>query len=348
MHAFVIREHGGLDRIERAQPALPVPASGEALVEVRAVGLNHLDVWVRRGVPGHQFPLPLIPGSEIAGVVREIGDSDSSGIRAGDEVIVAPGFSCGVCARCVAGHDDLCPSFGIRGESADGGGAQFVVVPVRSLLRKPAGLSMHEAAAAALDFQTAWHMLVNHARLRFGESVLVQAGGSGVGSAAIQIAKLHGCSIITTAGSRMKADRALDLGADHVILYRDEDVAKRVKDLTARRGVDVVVEHVGADTWEGSMRALARGGRLVTCGATTGADVSINLRALFFKQLSVIGSTMGTMEELRTVLALMDRGSLRPVVDRVLPIREMAEAHRLIEERALFGKVVLDAGEESW
>lgn len=348
MRGYLIREHGGLDRLERTELPEPAVASGVALVKVHALGLNHLDVWVRRGVPGHRFPLPLIPGSEVAGTILEMPSDYAGDLRSGDEVIVAPGFSCGVCGACTRGEDDLCPAYGISGESRDGGACERIAVPVRNLLRKPDSLSMHEAAAVALDFQTVWHMLVSRARIRFGENVLVQAGGSGVGSAAIQIARLHGCRILTTVGSEEKAAKARELGADEVILYEIENVASRVKELTSKKGVDVVVEHVGANTWEGSVRALARGGRLVTCGATTGAEVKVNLRALFFKSLSLLGSTMGTLAELRTVLSLADRGLLAPVLDRVLPVREIGKAHQLIEERKLFGKVVLDAGDGSW
>lgn len=348
MRGYLIREHGGLERLERAELPEPVLAPGSALVEVRALGLNHLDVWVRRGVPGHRFPLPLVPGSEVAGVIVELSQGYAGDLEVGAEVIVAPGFSCGSCDACIRGEDDLCATFGISGESRDGGASERIAVPLRNLMRKPSNLSLHEAAAVALDFQTAWHMLVARARVRFGETVLVQAGGSGVGSAAIQIARVHGCRILTTVGSEEKAVRARALGADEVILYRKEDVSARAREMTSRRGVDVVVEHVGADTWQGSVRSLARGGRLVTCGATTGADVGVNLRALFFKSLSLLGSTMGTLSELRTVLSLMERGLLTPVLDRVLPVREIAGAHRLIEERALFGKVVLDVGDPSW
>lgn len=348
MQGYLIRDHGGPERLERVELQPPSPPATGAIVRVQAVGLNHLDVWVRRGVPGHRFPLPLVPGSEAAGVIHSLPTDYQGALRIGQEVIVAPGWSCGACEACEAGEDELCPDYHILGESIDGGGRELMSVPLRNLLPKPARLSIHEAAASALDFQTAWHMLIARAGLRFGETVLVQAGGSGVGSAAIQIARLHGCRIITTTGSGEKAERARKLGADEVILYRQENVPTRVRELTNRRGVDVVVEHVGADTWEGSVRSLTRGGRLVTCGATTGAEAAINLRVLFFKSLSLLGSTMGRLDELRTVLGLMDRGLLEPVVDRVLPIREMAEAHRLIEERALFGKVVLDAREGSW
>ncbi|HVR42576.1 MAG TPA: zinc-binding dehydrogenase [Thermoanaerobaculia bacterium] len=343
MRAVVIRAHGGLERLELAE--VPPPDDPTlAVIEVRAVGINHLDLWVRRGVPGHEFPLPIIPGSEVSGVIASV-PRGTEGWSVGDEVVVAPGLSCGRCIQCLSGNDPLCREFGILGETRDGGCAERIAVPVRNLVRKPAALSFEEAASIPLDFLTAWHMLVARARLRPGESVLVHAGGSGVGSAGIQIAKLWQARVLTTVGSSGKKERAVALGADEVILYREADFAAEVRRLTGRRGVDVVLEHVGADTFEGSMRSLARGGRLVTCGATTGADVTINLRLVFFKSLSILGSTMGSLAELHELFAHVEGGRLRPVVDRVLPLEEVAEAHRILENREAFGKIVLRVGD---
>jgi NADPH:quinone reductase-like Zn-dependent oxidoreductase len=339
MRAVVVREHGGIDKLEISEVAEPLLTSGQALVRVRAVALNHLDIWVRRGVPGHKFPLPIIPGSEVAGVIER---ADGGRWKEGDEVIVAPGFSCGLCPACLSGNDPLCPSYGIYGETADGGLRERIVVPLRNLLRKPARLSMAEAAACPLDMLTAWHMLVARARLRPGETVLVQAGGSGLGSAAIQIARLWGARVITTAGSAEKVARARQLGADEAINYREADFVAEVRALTGKRGVDVVVEHVGGETFQRSLRALARGGRLVTCGATSGAEVGINLRLVFFKLLSIIGSTMGSLAELHEILRHVESGTLHPVVDRVLPFAQVAEGHRVLEAREAFGKVVLE------
>jgi len=339
MKAIVVREHGGVDRLERAEVPDPVAGPGEVIVAPRAVALNHLDIWMRRGVPGHKFPLPLVAGAEVSGVIEEIAPNDRW--RPGDEVIVAPGFSCGLCTACLSGNDSLCPGFGIFGETRNGGLADKMVVPVRNLLRKPPSLSFAEAAAVPLDFQTAWHMLVARAQLRPGETVLVQAGGSGVGSAAIQIAKLWGAVVFATVGSPEKAERARQLGAAETILYRETDFAAEVRRLTSKRGVDVVVEHVGGETFEKSVRALARGGRLVTCGATAGAEATINLRQVFFKLLSILGSTMGSLAELHEVLRHVEAGRLRPVIDRVLPLEEIAQAHTLLESRQAFGKIVL-------
>jgi len=340
MKAIVIREHGGVERLEKTEVPDPRPQPGEAVVAVRAVALNHLDIWLRRGVPGHKFPLPMIPGSEVAGVIEQV--LEGFGWKAGDEVIVAPGYSCGVCIACLSGNDPLCASAGIFGESRDGGLAEKIAVPIRNLIRKPRALSFAEAAAIPLDMVTAWHMLIARAQLRPGETVLVQAGGSGVGSAGIQIAKLWQATVYTTVGSAEKAKRAKELGADETILYRETDFLPAVRALTNKRGVDIVFEHVGAETFERSLKSLARGGRLVTCGATTGGEATINIRLIFFKLLSILGSTMGSLAELHEIIKHVEAGRLRPIVDRVLPLDQVAEGHQVLENREAFGKVVLE------
>lgn len=334
-----MRQHGGVERLEPAEVPDPVAKPDEAIVRVRAVALNHLDLWVRRGVPGHTFRLPIIPGAEAAGVIESI--PANAHWREGDEVIVAPGFSCGLCTACLSGNDALCPGFGIFGETRDGTCAERIAVPIRNLLRKPASLDFTAAAAVPLDLLTAWHMLVARAQLRPGETVLVHAGGSGVGTAAIQIARLWGATVFTTVGSVEKATRARALGASEAILHRDTDFVAEVRRLTAKRGVDVVVEHVGGETFERSVRALARGGRLVTCGATSGGKARVNLRMIFFKLLSILGSTMGSVAELHEIMKHVEAGTLRPVVDRVLPFAQIGEGHRVLENREAFGKVVL-------
>ena len=341
MRGVVVREHGPAGSLEMETDLPDVSSENLAVVRVRAVALNHLDIWVRRGVQGHRFPLPIIPGSEISGVIESI-PSNELRMAVGDEVIVAPGISCGRCIACLSGNDQLCPEFGVLGESTNGGCCEQIAVDPRNLIRKPAALSFAEAAALPLDMLTAWHMLVARAMLKQGETVLVHAGGSGVGSAAIQIAKLFGATVFATAGSREKAEKAKELGADETILYRDLDFASELRKLTSGRGVDVVVEHVGLDTFEGSLRSLARGGRLVTCGATTGAEVTINLRVIFFKSLSILGSTMGSLAELHTIMTHVEKGELRPVVGKILPLEKIAEAHLLLENREVFGKVVLE------
>jgi NADPH:quinone reductase-like Zn-dependent oxidoreductase len=339
MKAILIREHGGLDKLEMAEVPDPVQRPGEAVVRVRAVALNHLDIWLRRGVPGHKFPLPMIPGSEVAGVIEGV---DDPRWKIGDEVIVAPSYSCGLCTACLSGNDPLCRNFGIFGETVSGGAVEMMAVPIRNLIRKPAALSFAEAAAIPLDMLTAWHMLIARAQLRPGETVLVQAGGSGVGSAAIQIAKLWGATVYATAGTAAKAARAKSLGADETIVYTERDFVEEVRRLTAKRGVDVVFEHVGGETFERSLRALAKGGRLVTCGSTSGGEVTINLRLIFFKLLSILGSTMGSLAELHEIMKFVESGRLHPVIDRILPISEVAEGHRILEAREAFGKIVFE------
>jgi NADPH:quinone reductase-like Zn-dependent oxidoreductase len=281
----------------------------------------------------------MIPGSEVAGVIETV---DDPRWRVGDEVIVAPGYSCGLCAACLSGNDPLCRNFGIFGETVSGGAAEKIAVPVRNLIRKPANLSFAEAASLPLDMLTAWHMLIARAQLRPGETVLVQAGGSGVGSAAIQIAKLWGATVYATAGTSKKASCAKELGADETIVYTEVDFVDQVRRLTGKRGVDVVFEHVGGETFERSLRALAKGGRLVTCGATSGSDVTVNLRLVFFKLLSILGSTMGSLAELHEIMKFVEAGKLRLVVDRVLPLAEVAEGHRILESREAFGKIVFE------
>jgi len=340
MRAFVIAEHGGLDQLRERDLPVPVPASGEVRVAMRAIGVNHLDTWVRRGVPGHQFPLPLIPGSDGAGVVDAVG-AGVVGIHAGDEVVLLPGVSCGVCGPCLDGDDNLCRTFAILGEGRDGTCAEFVVVPAANVAPKPKSLKFIQAACVPLVFQTADAML-RKARLREGDVVLVHAAGSGVGSAAIQLAKMRGATVFATAGGAAKCQAGRDLGADLVIDHRTEDFVARVREQTGKRGVDVVFEHVGQATFAGSMRCLARGGRLVTCGATTGGKVELNLHQMFFKNLEVIGNTMGRKGDLRRLLRVFDQGRLHPVLDRVLPMSQVAEAHRLLEARQTFGKVVLE------
>ena len=340
MKAVVIREHGDESVLRIEERERPVPAADEVLVRVVAIGLNHLDIWVRRGIPGVVYPLPMIPGCEVAGTVEEVG-SAARGPKPGDEIVVAPGLSCGRCSLCAAGNDHLCRFYGILGESRDGGCAEYVVVPAVNILPRPKNLSAEQAAAMPLVFLTAWHMLIARAALRPGETVLVHAAGSGVGTSAIQIAKLLGARVIATAGSDDKLAKAKALGADEAVNYRTGDWVAEVRRLTGKRGVDIVFEHVGLATWEGSVKSLTKGGRLVTCGATSGHEVPVNLRMLFFKSLSLLGSTMGSRAELHEIFALAGEGKLHPVIDRVMPLDQIQEAHRLIGQREQFGKVVV-------
>jgi NADPH:quinone reductase-like Zn-dependent oxidoreductase len=343
MRAVLVPRHGGPEVLEVATRPRPVPGPGEVLLQVKAAGVNHLDTFVRRGMPGITLPLPMIPGSDAAGVVAATGPG-VAGVKEGDRVFVSPGYSCERCRACLSGQEQLCRFYGLLGEHRDGTQAEFVVLRASQALPLPDPVSFEDGAAFPLVFLTAWHMLVARAGIRPGEDVLVHAGGSGVGSAAIQIAKLHGARVLTTVGGAEKAAQARALGAlgpDEVIDHRSTDFLAETRRLTGKRGVDVVVENVGQETWEKSLLALARGGRLVTCGATTGYDARTDLRHLFFKGLSLLGSTMGNRAELLQIADLVGAGRLRPIVDRVLRFDQAAEAHRLIAERAVFGKIVL-------
>jgi len=340
MKAALVRTHGGPEAIEIAEVPKPEPRPGEVLVQVKAAGMNHLDTWVRRGLPGRTLPLPMILGADASGIAVEIAPG-ADGVKEGDRVFVAPGFSCTRCVHCLSGEEALCRDYGIFGEHRNGTQAEYIAVPSGNILALPDTLSFEEGAAFPLVFLTSWHMLIHRARLRPGEEVLIHAGGSGIGTSSIQIAKLHGARVITTVGSDDKAGKARTLGADEVINYRREDFAQEIRRLTGKRGVDVVIENVGQETWDRSIRSLARGGRLVTCGATTGYEGATDIRYVFFKGLSILGSTMGSRSELLRIARFMAEGKLHPVIDRVLPLARIAEGHRAMAERSLFGKIVL-------
>jgi len=338
--AIIFKKHGGPDVLEYSDVPEPVVGANEVLVEVKACALNHLDIFVRNGLPGIEIPLPHISGNDVAGVVREAGEL-VTWVTPGDEVMVQPGVSCGHCEACLNGRDNLCREYDMVGYRRDGGYAELVVVPGANIIPKPSELSWEEAAALPLVTVTAWHMLVTRANVQPGEDVLVHAAGSGVGSIAIQIAKLRGARVITTASSDDKLAKARELGADETINYTRDDWPKEVKRLTARKGVDVVVEHTGAATWPGSIIALKNNGRLVTCGATSGFDARTDLRQVFYRHLTLLGSFMGSKAELLEAMKFVAAGKIRAVVDRVLPLSEARQAHELIESRAQFGKVVL-------
>ena len=340
MKAIVYAEHGGPEVLRYTDVPEPVIGVGEVLVRVRACALNHLDLWLRRGIPSLKIPLPHIPGSDIAGEVARVGDGVTN-VKVGDRVMLQPGISCGACEKCLAGDDNLCKSYRIFGEMVDGGCAEYVKAPAVNCVPIPEGVSFEAAAAFPLVSLTAWHMLIARAKLQPAETVLVLAAGSGVGSAAIQIAKASGAWVIATAGSDAKLARARELGADEVINHSTEKIATEVKRLTGRRGVDVVFEHVGEATWNESIRSLVPGGRLVTCGATTGYNGAIDIRYLFTRQISLLGSFMGTLGELHRVLKFVFKGQLKPVIDRVYPMSEIAEAHRRLENKEQFGKAVV-------
>jgi NADPH:quinone reductase-like Zn-dependent oxidoreductase len=340
MRAIIFSQHGGPEVLRLAEILDPQIKANEVLIEVRACALNHLDVWVRNGLPGIKIPLPHILGCDVAGVVREVGDL-VTWARAGDEVMVQPGVSCGHCPECLAGRDNMCDEYDIIGYRRDGGYAEFVAVPGINIIPKPGNLSWEEAAALPLVTLTAWHMLVARAHVQPGEDVLVHAAGSGVGSLGIQIAKLLGARVIATASSTEKLAKARELGADETVNYSSDDWPKQVKRLTNGRGVDVVFEHTGQATWPGSILSLKKGGRLVTCGATSGFDARTDLRHLFYRHLTILGSMMGSRADLLAAMKFIESGQIRAVVDRVLPLAEARKAHELMEDRAQFGKLVL-------
>ncbi len=340
MSAMTLREHGGPEVLKLEQLPIPEPGPGEVRVRVRAVATNHLDIWVRRGGPAFKLEYPHRLGSDIAGEVDAAGAGASA--KPGTRVVVQPGVSCMRCAQCLSGHDNLCRYYKILGENTQGGYAEYVVVPEVNLAPYPERLTMPEAAASLLPFLTAWQMVVHKARLAPGEVVLVQGAGSGIGVAAIQIAKLHGARVIATASTADKLARAKALGADEVIDYTTSDFAAECKRLTGKRGVDAVIEHVGGDVFAASIKAVRNGGRVVTCGATAGFHPAIDLRHIFFRQVEVLGSTMGSKADLLAVLGHVAAGRLSPVVHAVLPLARAGEAHRMLEERKAFGRVVLE------
>ena len=340
MKAIVYAEHGGPEVLRYTDVPEPVIGVGEVLVRVRACALNHLDLWLRRGIPSLKIPLPHIPGSDIAGEMARVGDGVTN-VKVGDRVMLQPGISCGACQKCLAGDDNLCKSYRIFGEMVDGGCAEYVKAPSVNCVPIPEGVSFEAAAAFPLVSLTAWHMLIARAKLQPAETVLVLAAGSGVGSAAIQIAKASGAWVIATAGSDAKLARARELGADEVINHSTEKIATEVKRLTGRRGVDVVFEHVGEATWNESIRSLVPGGRLVTCGATTGYNGAIDIRYLFTRQISLLGSFMGSKADLLAAVEFLKRGLLKPVIDVALPLEKCTEAHRRLEQSEQFGKIVL-------
>jgi len=341
MKAVRFHEHGGPEVLRYEDVPEPSIGPHEVLVRVRACALNHLDVWLRKGMPDVVVPLPHIPGCDIAGEVAAVGEL-ARRVQAGQRVVISPGIGCGQCLSCLSGRDNLCRSYEIiGGYRIDGGYAEYVKVPEANLLPMPEGMSFEAAAAFPLAFLTAWNMLVNLARVQRGEDVLVMGAGSGVGSAAIQIAKLFGARVLAAASSDDKLDRARAFGADEGINYAAQDLVAEVRRVTAKRGVDVIFEHVGGPFFETLIPLLAPGGRLVTCGATAGHLARTDIRYLFTREISILGAHMGPKADVVRILAEIARGALRPIVDRVFPLKEAAEAHRILENRKVFGKLVL-------
>lgn len=339
MKAVRIHQFGGPEVLTYEDVTDPKPRKDQVLIQVKACALNHLDLWVRKGLPG--VPLPHILGSDIAGEIVEVGEY-VSGFKSGQRVLLAPMHFCNRCAECVAGLQNQCPEFTVLGNRVDGGNCELIAVPAVNVIPIPDSMDFNAAASVPLVFLTAWHMLVGRAKVRLGQTVLVLGASSGVGIAAIQIAKMFHCRIITTAGDENKLEKGRALGADFGINHYKQKISEEVRKITNKEGVDIVVEHVGAATWEESVKALKPAGTLVTCGATTGPNAGLDLRFVYSRQLSILGSYMGTMGELYEVLAHVFAGSLKPVVDRTFPLSETRAAHELMEKSQMFGKIVVN------
>ena len=339
MKAVRIHQFGGPEVLTYEEVPDPELRKNQVLVRVRACALNHLDVWVRKGLPG--VKLPHILGSDVAGEIVEVGEYVSE-FKAGQRVLLAPMVFCGHCAKCVAGVQNQCREFAVLGNGLDGGNCELIAVPAANVIPIPDSLGFDEAASVPLVFLTAWAMLVGRAYIRPGQTVLVLGASSGVGIAAIQIAKLFRCRVITTAGDESKLAKGRELGADYGINHYQQKISEEVRKITNKEGADIVIEHVGAATWDESVKSLKRGGTLVTCGATTGRTVGIDLRHLFARQLSLLGSYMGTMGEMHEVLGHVFTGRLKPVVDRSFPLSEIRAAHEHLEKSQMFGKIVVN------
>ena len=339
MKAVRIHEFGGPEVLRYEDVPDAKPRKDQVLVRVKACALNHLDLWVRMGLPG--VTLPHILGSDVAGEIVEVGEY-VTGFKPGQRVLLAPMHFCNHCSKCVAGLQNQCPEFTVLGNRVDGGNCELIAAPAVNVIPIPDSLDFNQAASVPLVFLTAWHMLVGRAGIRPGQTVLVLGASSGVGIAAIQVAKLFHARVITTAGDEHKLVKARELGADYGINHYQQKISEEVKQITNKEGVDIVVEHVGAATWEQSMKCLKPAGILVTCGATTGPSASFDLRFLYSRQLSLLGSYMGTMGELYEVLGHVFAGRLKPVVDRTFALKDIRAAHEYMEKSRMFGKVVVN------
>ena len=338
MKAVRIHEFGGPEVLRFEDAPDPALRKDHVLVRVRACALNHLDLWIRKGLPG--VPLPHILGSDVAGEIVELGEY-VTGFKPGQRVLLAPMVFCNHCAKCSAGIHNQCPEFTVLGNRVDGGNCELIAVPAINVIPFPDSLDFVQASSVPLVFTTAWHMLVGRAAIKPGQTVLVLGANSGVGIAAIQVAKLFHATVIATAGDDKKSQKARELGADHVINHYQQKISEEIRRITGKQGVDIVVEHVGLATWDESVKSLKPGGILVTCGATTGFQAGVDLRFLFSRQLSLLGSFMGTMGELHEAMQHVFNGRLRPVVDRTFPLNEARAAHEYLQNSQMFGKVVL-------
>ena len=337
MKAIRIHRHGSPEVLQIDEMDISKPAPGEVLVKVKAAALNHLDLWVRRGIPG--VKLPIILGSDAAGTIEELGTKENgqSTVTVGDEVFIVPFRS----DLPIGSAEELSDHYFILGEHINGVQAEYITVPIDFIMTKPDKLSWEETAAFPLAYMTAYHMLTKKVQIHSDQTILIWGASSGIGSAAIQIAKLYNARVITTAGSNTKTTFALQLGADAVINYNKEDVSRSVKELTDGKGVDIVFEHVGESSWNHSLRSLKKGGIIVTCGATTGATVTLDLRYLFIKHQQIIGSTMGNRKDLSEISTLINKGQIRPVISQIFDFGDIQEAHRLLENNQQQGKIIL-------
>ncbi len=342
MRAILLPEHGPADSlIYSTDLPIPEPGAGEVRIRVRAAALNRLDIWVRNGWPGIKLPLPHILGADAAGDIDAIG-ADVTGWAVGDRVVIDPTISCGVCEFCRAGHENLCEAGGIIGEHVSGTYAEFITISARNLLKLPDGFGYAEAAAASLVYLTAWHSLITKANLRAGQSVLIVGAGGGVNSASIQIAKLAGATVYVVGSNAAKLEEARALGADELIDRSIEDWSKAIFKRTNRRGIDIVVDNVGKDTISGSIRAVRRGGQILIVGNTSGPLAEIDLRYIFGKHISIVGSTMAPHRDFVDVMRLIFAGKLKPVIGAHYPLAAAADAQRALEAGSVFGKIVLD------
>ena len=339
MKAAVIHEHGELDKVRVEDVPKPSPGVGEVLVQVRAASLNHLDIWVRKG-GRFSLPMPHVLGSDAAGLIVELGHG-VQGVELGQEVTINPALYCGHCEFCRQGQQSLCADFSIVGASRPGTYAEFVTVPADNVLPKPAGMSFEQASTLGVAYVTAWRMLFTRAKVQPGDTVLIHGIGGGVATAGLQLAKLGGARVIVTSSSAEKLEHARRLGADDAIDYSRQDVVAAVRDYTAGRGVDIAFDAVGAATWQLDFDCLRRGGTIVLCGVTTGQQATTNLQQLYWNQLTVLGSTSGSLEDFRRMTAAMEHDHLEPVIDSVLPLDQAVDAMRRMEEARQLGKIVL-------
>ena len=345
MKAVRIYEHGGKDKLRYEDVEDPELASPqEAIVELKAAALNHIDLWTRKGLTGIEIPMPHILGADGAGIVAEVGE-EVSNVKKGDAVCLFPACGCGRCEFCATNQEYLCVHLRVLGERMEGTYAEYVKVPGRNCFPIPPGLSFEEAAAFPLVFLTVWRMIVTNAELKPGEHVLILGIGGGIATSALLLAKQIGAHVIVTSSSDEKLELAKNWGADHGINYLRSDFAREVRALTGKRGVDVVVDCVGGESWVKSLAALAKGGRLVTCGATAGANPQSDIRRIFWNHLKIFGSTLGSREEFRHILNFLSTSKIRPIIDQVFPLKEAASAQRRLEEGKQFGKIVLQIAE---